>query len=118
MRRDGVLLAEIIEACERIVSLVADRSASDFEDDLDRRDALLWNFTVLGEAVGQLSDDIKHDHPEVGWASPVRMRNRIVHGYWSVDLDILVATAGDDLGLFVERVRAILNGGPAGSGSS
>jgi len=80
-RRDGVLLAEVIEACERIVSLVADRSASDFGDDLDRRDALLWNFTVLGEAVGQLSDDIKHDHPEVGWASPVRMRNRIVHGY-------------------------------------
>jgi uncharacterized protein with HEPN domain len=80
MRRDGVLLAEIIEACEGIVSLVADRSASDVEIDLDPRNALRWNFTVLGEAVGQLSDDIKPGHPDVGWASPVRMCDRIVHG--------------------------------------
>jgi uncharacterized protein with HEPN domain len=112
MRRDGVLLTEIIEAGERIVALVADRSSVDFEDDPDRRDALLWNFTVIGEAVGQLSDQIKHDHPEVGWASPVRMRNRIVHGYWSIDLDILVTTARDDIGRFLEAVRAIADEEP------
>lgn len=48
------------------MALVARRSSVDFEDDPDRRDALLWDFTVLGQAVGQLSDEIKHDHPEVG----------------------------------------------------
>lgn len=112
MRRDGVLLTEIIEAGERIVALVAHRSSADFEDDPDRRDALLWNFTVLGEAVGQLSDEIKHGHPEVGWASPVRMRNRIVHGYWSIDLDILVTTARDDIGRFLAAVRAIPDAEP------
>jgi hypothetical protein len=37
---------------------VADRSSVDFQHDPDRRDALLWNFTVLGEAVGQLSDEM------------------------------------------------------------
>ncbi len=46
MRRDGVLLAEIVEAGERIVVLVADRSSADFEGAPDRRDALPWNFTV------------------------------------------------------------------------
>ena len=109
MRRDGVLLAEIVEAGERIVALVADRSSADFEDDPDRRDALLWNFTVLGEAVGQLSDEIKDHHPEIGWSSPVRMRNRIVHGYWSIDLDILMTAARDDLGGFLDAVRALLD---------
>lgn len=79
---------------------------------------LLWNFTVLGEAAGQLSDEIKHDHPEVGWASPVRMRNRIVHGYWSIDLDILVTTARDDLGRFLEAVRAILDAEPGAADPS
>jgi uncharacterized protein with HEPN domain len=112
MRRDGVLLAEIVEAGERILTLVADRSPVDFEHDPDRRDALLWNFTVLGEAVGQLSDEIIDDHPEVAWSSPVRMRNRIVHGYWSVDLDILVTTARDDLGGFLDAVRALLDAQP------
>ena len=92
--------------------MVANRSSADFEDDLDRRDALLWNFTVLGEAVGQLSDELTDDHPEIGWASPVRMRNRIVHGYWSIDLDILVTTARDDLDGFLEAVRGLLAAQP------
>ena len=115
MRRDCVLLAEIIEAAERILELVADRSSADFTDDPDRRDALLWNFTVLGEAVSRLSDEIKYEHPEIGWASPVRMRNRIVHGYWSIDLDILVTTARDDIGRFLDGIRAIPDAEPGSS---
>jgi uncharacterized protein with HEPN domain len=67
---------------------------------------------VLGEAVGQLSEEIKEDHPEIGWSSPVRMRNRIVHGYWSIDLDVLVTTARDDLGGFLEAVRSLLDAQP------
>jgi uncharacterized protein with HEPN domain len=98
MRRDGVLLAN--------------RLSADVEHDPDRRDALLWNFTVLGEAVGQLSDELKDDHPEIGWASPIRMRNRIVHGYWSIDFDVLVTTARDDLGGFLEAVRGLLDAQP------
>jgi len=49
MQRDRLLLAEIIEAAERIVELTVERTALDFDEDRDRRDALLWNFTVLGE---------------------------------------------------------------------
>ena len=112
MRRDGVLLAEIVEAGTRILGLVGDRSPADFENDPDRRDALLWNFTVLGEAVGQLSEEIKNDQPTIAWSSPVRMRHRIVHGYWSIDLDILVTTARDDLSGFLDAVRALLDAQP------
>ena len=59
MRRDLLLLTEIVEALERITGLAEGRSSDDFESDRDRRDALLWNYTVLGEAAGQLSDAIK-----------------------------------------------------------
>jgi len=107
MQRDRLLLAEVIDAAERLVELTAGRTSTEFDADRDRRDALLWNFTVLGEAVAQLTEDLKDAHPQVGWSDPVRMRNRIVHGYWSVDLDILVATARDDLPTFLERVRTI-----------
>jgi uncharacterized protein with HEPN domain len=103
------LLTEILEAVERITSLTDERSLDDFESDRDRRDALLWNFTVLGEAVGQLSDATKDTHPGIAWMAPVRMRNRIVHGYWSIDLDVLVTTAADDLPGFADGVRAVLS---------
>jgi uncharacterized protein with HEPN domain len=108
MRRDRLLLTEILEAVERITGLTDDRSLDDFESDRDRRDALLWNFTVLGEAVGQLSDATKDAHPGIAWMAPVRMRNRIVHGYWSIDLDVLLTTAADDLPGFADGVRAVL----------
>ena len=55
MRRDRLLLAEITAAAERIVELTADVDSGQLVSDRDRRDALMWNFTVLGEAVGQLS---------------------------------------------------------------
>jgi uncharacterized protein with HEPN domain len=46
------------------------------ETDRQRRDALLWNFTVLGEAAGQLSAEVKDRFPDVAWQQPMRLRNR------------------------------------------
>ncbi len=62
-----VEVAEIIDATERLVSLTADGSVDDIAADRDRRDALLWNFTVLGEAVSQLCERTKATHAEVPW---------------------------------------------------
>jgi len=87
MQRDRLLLSEMIDAAERIVDLTAGRTAADFDVDRDRREALLWSYTVLGEGVSQLSDDLKAAHPQIMWSDPVRLRHRIVHGYWSIELD-------------------------------
>jgi uncharacterized protein with HEPN domain len=107
MQRDRLLLAEIVGSIERIVELSAGRTSADIDHDRDRRDALLWNFTVLGEAVGQVSDETKHAHPDVDWVAPVRLRNRIVHGYWSIDVDVLTATAQDDLPSFLAAIQGV-----------
>ena len=107
MRRDRLLLTEAVGAIDRLIELTSTRAPAEFEDDRDRRDALLWNFTVLGESVAQLTQALKDAHPEIAWSDPVRLRNRIVHGYWSVDLDILVATARDDLPDLLMRMQAI-----------
>ncbi|MBK5222303.1 MAG: DUF86 domain-containing protein [Acidimicrobiia bacterium] len=107
MPRDRLLLGEMIEAAGRIVALVGRLDPERPAADRDLLDALLWNFTVLGEGSGQVSAELKADHPEVAWADPVRLRNRIVHGYWSVDLDVLVSTARDDVPRLVAELRVI-----------
>ncbi|CAB4900524.1 unannotated protein [freshwater metagenome] len=108
MRRDAVLLAEIVTAVRRILELAAGQSAGEIEVAPDRRDSLLWNFTVLGEAVSQLSAGLKADHPTVPWTDASRLRNRVVHGYWSVDFEVLIATARDDLPSFLGGVESVL----------
>ena len=107
MRREALLLVEMIDAARQAMTLVAGRDDALREDRL-RRDALLWNFMVLGEASSQLPAEFKADHPEVNWARPTQLRHRIVHGYWSVDMDVLITTAELDLPSFVEQLEAVL----------
>ena len=68
-----------------------------------------WNFTVLGEAGGQLSAQLKDWFPEIAWQQPMRLRNRIVHGYWSIDLEVLHTTATEQLPAFVAGLRSVLS---------
>lgn len=108
MRRELLLVAEMIEAAEQARSLVAQLDLAGLEHDRVRRDALLWNFTVLGEASTQLGAGVKARFPEVAWSKPSQLRNRIVHGYWSVDLEVLHTTAADILPSYVEQLRHVL----------
>jgi uncharacterized protein with HEPN domain len=80
MPRDVLLLEEMIEAADRAVALVEGLTVEDLTADWMRRDALLWNFAVLGEAVTQLSQELKDRFPEIPWRQPARLRNRIIHG--------------------------------------
>jgi uncharacterized protein with HEPN domain len=108
MQRDVLLLTEMIDAAEQAQQLTAGVSVGELEADRQRRDALLWNFTVLGEASGQLSAEIKQRFPDIPWQQPARLRNRIVHGYWSIDLHVLHTTATDQLPAFTADLRRVL----------
>ena len=111
-QRDPLFLVEMIDAAERIMGLVGERTAAELDADELRRHAILWNLTVLGEAATQLSDDLKADHPEVVWSDPIRLRNRLVHGYWSIEMQVVVATAADDLRPLTEQLRAVVESQP------
>jgi uncharacterized protein with HEPN domain len=67
MRRELLLLEEMIDAAEQAHLLGADHTAESLASDRQRRDALLWNFTVLGEAAAQLPDELKVNYPEIPW---------------------------------------------------
>jgi uncharacterized protein with HEPN domain len=58
MRRNHLLLGEMLDAADRIQELVAGVTVNEVASDRQRRDAPLWNFTVLGEAAAQISEDL------------------------------------------------------------
>lgn len=120
MRRDALFLAEMIDAAEQSIRLVEGRDVDAFGSDRTARDALLWNFLVIGEAATKVSADTRDAHPEVPWRLASALRNRIVHGYWSIDLDVVHATAQEQLPGFTTDLRRVLaaladqdDGGPA-----
>jgi uncharacterized protein with HEPN domain len=107
MRRELLFLEEMIDAAEQAYQLTVGVSLAELSIDRRLRDALLWNFTVLGEAASQVPDEVKARFPDVPWRQPARLRNRIVHGYWSVDLDVLLTTAQEQLPEFVRLLRGV-----------
>ena len=109
MQRDVLLLTEMIDAAEQAQQLASGVTVSQLETDRQRRDALLWNFTVLGEAAGQVSNEVKARFPGIAWQQPARLRNRIVHGYWSIDLDVLHTTATEQLPAFIGDLHKVLD---------
>src|SRR5215469_8190418 len=109
MQRDILLLGEMIQAAERAHQLADGLTLNQLHDDRMRAESLLWNFTVLGEAATQLSSELKDRFPGIPWQQPARLRNRIVHGYWSIDMEILHTTATDQLPAFANDLQRALH---------
>ncbi len=74
--------------------------------------ALVRLLEVVGEAAGRVPDGARQAHPEVPWSQIVGLRNRLIHGYDSVDLEILWRILSDDLPRLIEALE------DAGAGSS
>lgn len=51
--------------------------------------ALVHLVQIIGEAASPVSADLRQRHQEITWRHVVGMRNRVVHGYFEVDLDLL-----------------------------
>lgn len=107
MRRDAERLADIIEAAEKITVRAA-RGREAFDADEDTQIVLVHLIQVIGEAANGISDALIASHPEVPWRQIIAIRNRVVHGYFEVDLDILWDVAVGDVPSLARQVQAII----------
>jgi len=94
---DSDLFQHILEACNAISVRMAGVSHEDFEKNDVLRDSVIRQVEIVGEAVRLLSDDCRRSNPEVPWAQIQGMRNRLIHGYWSVDSIAVYNTAVRDI---------------------
>ncbi len=109
MRReeDVVLgrLQDMIEAIEAVEAIVEGLDEANFLEDRRSRDAVLWNLTVLGEAVRGVPADLQDAHPEVPWARMRGLRNLLVHEYFGIDDRNVWATATRNVLPLLEPLR-------------
>jgi hypothetical protein len=90
MHRSQLLyLNDISEAIENIRLYVGGLTFREFQNDRMRVDAVVRNFEVTGEAVKNLSDELKAQFPDTDWKAVAGFRDTLIHGYFGVDLEIL-----------------------------
>lgn len=85
-RKSLLFLKDIFSAIERIESYTK-AGKDEFFDSPSLQDATLFRLQTIGEAVNQLPDELKDQHPEIPWRDIVDFRNLLAHVYWKVDLN-------------------------------
>src|SRR5688500_3154098 len=96
-RDDLVSFGDMIDAARRTQQIASDKDESAFEADEVVPLALTCLVQVIGEAARQVSVPGRAALPQIPWPDVVGMRNRIVHEYRNLDLDVLWDTVIDDL---------------------
>ncbi|MQA15913.1 MAG: DUF86 domain-containing protein [Pseudonocardiaceae bacterium] len=94
---DKIRVQHLVEAATKAVSYASGRSRSDLDDDELLRLALTKLVEIAGEAAKHVSSDLREAHPEVPWSAAARMRDRLVHHYFDINLDVLWSTVTEDL---------------------
>ncbi|MBC7224303.1 MAG: DUF86 domain-containing protein [Anaerolineae bacterium] len=107
-RTDRALLRDIREAIRRIEDYTAAMTYEAFLDDTRTQDAVLRNLEVLGEAAKRVSPALRNKHPEIPWREMARLRDRLIHHYFGVNLDIVWHVATVDLRGVAAQVEGIL----------
>ncbi len=107
-KRDaGVLLEDIRDAMRKVSSYIDGMDLAAFMADEKTVDAVIRNIGVIGEAAKQLPEDFKAAHPEIPWHQVAGMRNRLIHDYAGVDLEIVWQVASAALPAMAAEISRI-----------
>jgi uncharacterized protein with HEPN domain len=87
-RDEALYLADIRDAVEKILRYTSGGRDEFFADSM-RQDAVIRNLEVMGEAVRKVSTATREAHPQVPWRQIAATRDRVIHGYFTVDLEIV-----------------------------
>ena len=109
---DHTRLRHMLDAARAALTFTAGKTRADLTDDLMLQFALVRALEVIGEAAARVSEPTRAAHPEIPWAAIVGMRNRLVHGYFDVDLEIVSRTTTESLPPLIAALESLLTPPP------
>lgn len=110
-RATPLLVDDIWEAIEKVGRYVAGLSHDNFVTDDKTIDSVVRNLEIIGEAANRLPETFKNQHPEIEWRQIVGLRNRVVHDYFNIDMEIVWEIIKNDLPIFKSKLSLIRSAG-------
>ncbi|MBI4988193.1 MAG: DUF86 domain-containing protein [Rhodocyclales bacterium] len=110
--RQADYLGHMLEAVRLVRSYMEGLSKADFLDDRKTQQAVILNILVIGEAATKIADEFPEfvaRYPEVRWKDMRGMRNRMAHGYFDINLDVVWETAQQSLPALEQQLLGLLN---------
>jgi len=110
MQRDEVRLRHMLDAAEEAVSFMTGRSRSDLDTDNMLALAIVRLLEIIGEAANAVTEETQQKNPQIPWRQITGTRNRLIHGYYHVDLEIVWQIVKQDLPSLIANLEKILDG--------
>src|SRR4030042_4313899 len=101
---DRVRLRHMLDAALEIQQYVQSAKREDLNHDPKLVHSLVHLFEIVGEAATQVSDEFKEEFPEIPWFIIIGMRNRLIHAYFAIDLNVVWSTSTVDIPMLIAEL--------------
>lgn len=98
----------MLDAVRRAVELSRGKKVGGLDPDNETALALARLLEIMGEAAGRVTPELRERYPDVPWRDIGDTRNRVIHQYFDVDMEIVGAIVRDDLPPLAEQLEIIL----------
>ena len=106
---DAVRVQHILDAARQATDLAANRSRADLDADITLNLSLVRLLEIIGEAARGVTQAFQDANPDVSWHKMAGMRNRLIHAYFDVNLDMVWQTVTQDLPPLIEKLEPIVH---------
>jgi uncharacterized protein with HEPN domain len=108
MYQDQSYLLDIVKLCQTILRLTANMTEAEFQRDERTQLAILYEITILGEVVKRLSTEFRNQHSTIEWRRIAGMRDRLVHDYDEVKLDLVWEVVKTNIPKLLQYITLLL----------
>lgn len=108
-RDDKIRFQHMLDAIEEAIGFTDDKQREALDKDRMLVLALIKDVEIVGEAASRISKSAQEATPDIPWESIIGMRNRLIHTYFDVNLDILWQTIRKDLPDLAGKLKAVID---------
>lgn len=109
LEADAVRFKHMLDAANEIVEFTKKKTQDDFNSDRKLHLSVVHLLEIIGEAGSGVSDDAQNKYPQIPWKGIIGMRNRLIHGYFDIDLIIVYKTVTQDISPLVKKLEEIVS---------
>lgn len=108
MRSDEALLLDILIAARKIRRFSQEMTFEQFQSNELAQSGIIREFQVIGEAARMITDSTQETYGEIDWRAIAGMRNRLVHEYFAIRLDVVWKAIQEDIPPLIAQLEPLI----------
>lgn len=104
---DPTRLRHMMDCAQKLVEFSAGKTQAAIAADEILSLAIVRLTEIIGEAAANVSQPMRDRYPHIQWGNIIGMRNRIVHAYFEIDMDVVWQTVTQDIPVLISQLEAV-----------